>query len=349
MDELIGIIIAVYNAEEYINECINSLLKQSYENLEIILIDDGSKDSSGKICDEFSLIDTRIKVIHKKNGGLVSAWKKGVEISKANYISFIDSDDFVDREYIENMVNKLPADIVCTNFYAYYPNGVSKKMYFPLEAGHYGLDKLKNQVFPSLLNNGEFESRLMNLSRSGKIIKKDLIISNLKYCNESTTYAEDINIMFPAVLDSKDIYIIDVENSGYYYRQNPNSMLHSFDKNRLKSVLFVYNSLLKICEDRNVNYLKPQVYADFLAAAVQCYKNELLNPNGFKIAKGNLEILVNSRLFEKAVVSVNWRNYKRMLNRLIVKSLINCGSMRFHGFYLILRNLKYLRLRQRKH
>lgn len=349
MSEKISIIVPVYNVEKYINQCIDSLLVQSYKNIEIVLVDDGSTDSSGKICDQYASTDKRIRVLHKENGGLVSAWRTGIELTDALYISFVDPDDFVDQEYIKNMVKKLPADIVCTNFYAYYPDGNSKKMYFPLKTGHYGLDKLKNQVFPSLLNSGEFESRLMNLSRGGKIIKKELIISNLKYCNESTTYAEDINIMFPAVLDSKDIYLIDVENSGYYYRQNPNSMLHSFDKNRLKSVLFVYDSLLKICEDRNVNYLKPQVYADFLAAAVQCYKNELLNPHGFKIAKGNLETLVSSRLFEKAIVSVNWRNYKRMLNRLIVKSLIDCRRMKFHVLYLILRNLKNLRLRQRKY
>ena len=105
MDELISVIVPVYNVEKYISRCIESIMKQTYKNIEIILIDDGSTDNSGKICDEYSLKDDRINVIHKKNGGLSDARNTGLDIAKGKYISLIDSDDFVSKFFIETLYN----------------------------------------------------------------------------------------------------------------------------------------------------------------------------------------------------------------------------------------------------
>ena len=96
----ISIIVPVYNTEKYIIRCINSVLKQTFRNWELILIDDGSIDSSGKICDFFQKKDNRIKVIHKKNEGVSIARNLGITLSKGNYITFIDSDDWVDRKSV---------------------------------------------------------------------------------------------------------------------------------------------------------------------------------------------------------------------------------------------------------
>ena len=95
--DLISIIIPVYNVEKYLKECVDSVRKQTYKNLEIILIDDGSKDNSGKLCDELAKEDNRIKVIHKENGGLSDARNVGIENATGEYIQFIDSDDFVEK------------------------------------------------------------------------------------------------------------------------------------------------------------------------------------------------------------------------------------------------------------
>jgi len=101
MDELVSVIIPVYNVEKYLDACVESVLRQTYKNLEIILVDDGSTDNSGKICDKYKLIDNRVKVIHKENGGLSSARNAGLDICKGEFISFIDSDDFVSDKFIE--------------------------------------------------------------------------------------------------------------------------------------------------------------------------------------------------------------------------------------------------------
>lgn len=104
---LITIVIPVYNVENYLHKCVNSVINQTYSNLEIILVDDGSPDKCGQICDEYKKKDNRIKVIHKKNGGLSDARNAGIDIAKGKYISFIDSDDYVDIDYIEFLYNQI--------------------------------------------------------------------------------------------------------------------------------------------------------------------------------------------------------------------------------------------------
>ena len=99
--DLISVIIPVYNTEKYLSKCIDSFINQTYKNLELILIDDGSTDSSPEICDKYKLKDKRIKVIHKKNGGLSDARNIGIKEATANLITFYDSDDFVEKDYIE--------------------------------------------------------------------------------------------------------------------------------------------------------------------------------------------------------------------------------------------------------
>lgn len=106
-NELISVIVPVYKVEPYLNRCIDSLLSQTYERLEIILVNDGSPDSCPQICDEYAKKDSRIKVIHKENGGLSSARNTGIEIALGRYISFLDSDDWVDKEYIATLYKLL--------------------------------------------------------------------------------------------------------------------------------------------------------------------------------------------------------------------------------------------------
>lgn len=117
---LISVIIPVYNVEKYLQECLNSVIAQTYKNIEIIVIDDGSTDNSGKICDEYAKKDNRIKVIHKANGGLSDARNFGIDISKGKYVYFVDSDDYIDIDTIESMykiAKDYSADIVTFSHY----------------------------------------------------------------------------------------------------------------------------------------------------------------------------------------------------------------------------------------
>ena len=104
---VISVIVPVYNVEKYLTNCVNSIIKQTYEELEIILINDGSSDNSGIICDDFSKKDNRIKVIHKENGGLSDARNVGIDIATGELITFIDSDDYISKNMLEKLYNAL--------------------------------------------------------------------------------------------------------------------------------------------------------------------------------------------------------------------------------------------------
>lgn len=107
MQELISVIIPVYEVEQYLRRCVDSVINQTYKNLEIILVDDGSPDNCGKICDEYAVKDSRIKVIHKENGGLSSARNAGIDVAQGAYLSFVDSDDYINEQFIERLYDLL--------------------------------------------------------------------------------------------------------------------------------------------------------------------------------------------------------------------------------------------------
>lgn len=120
MDRLISVIVPVYNVEDYLEKCVDSIINQTYKNLEIILIDDGSTDSCPSLCDELKKRDKRIKVVHKSNGGLSSARNKGLDIAKGSLISFVDSDDYIEESMLEELKNnmdKYSSDIAVCDFY----------------------------------------------------------------------------------------------------------------------------------------------------------------------------------------------------------------------------------------
>ena len=105
--DLITIVVPVYNVEKYISDCLDSLISQTYKNIEIILVDDGSTDMSGAICDRYTTLDARIKVIHKQNEGLGFARNTGLEVAQGKFVTFIDSDDMADADLVEKLVNGL--------------------------------------------------------------------------------------------------------------------------------------------------------------------------------------------------------------------------------------------------
>ena len=108
MQPLISVIVPIYKVEQYLSECVDSILQQSYENLEVILVDDGSPDSCPEICDRYAVTDNRIKVIHKPNGGLSDARNTGLKAATGEYILFIDSDDYwIDKNAIKKLIEKL--------------------------------------------------------------------------------------------------------------------------------------------------------------------------------------------------------------------------------------------------
>ncbi len=201
-EPLISVIVPIYNVEKYLDRCIESIVNQTYENLEIILVDDGSPDKSPKMCDEWAKKDKRIKVIHKENGGLSDARNSGIDIAKGEYLTFIDSDDYVEKDYVEFLYKNLidnNADISMGKQYVRYPdktlNTGSEEIYIVNP----------HDCFDKLLYSEDFD-----VSAWAKLYKKELF-KEVRYpvgrlFEDSATTYKLIDKSKIVVLNSKPIY-----------------------------------------------------------------------------------------------------------------------------------------------
>ena len=175
MKDLISIIVPIYKVEKHLKKCIKSIVEQSYTNLEIILVDDGSPDNCGKICDEYAKKDCRIKVIHKKNGGLSDARNCGIDKSSGKYLMFVDSDDYIDKNICEKLINaskEYDCDIVMCNIYRV----VNNKIYIEKEISALS----KNEVLDGITVMKEFFKNFsIDLYVSwNKLYKRELFFGN---------------------------------------------------------------------------------------------------------------------------------------------------------------------------
>lgn len=184
---LISVIVPVYNVEKYLKKCVDSITSQTYKNLEILLVDDGSTDSSGQICNEFEKNDARIKVIHKKNGGLSDARNAGLDRAKGQYYAFIDSDDYIQDNTIEIMLNaikKNKSEIAVCNMIRFLEEGETVQFYCPTdhEVLYQGNQRYKTLNQPSVCNK-LFEAELFEGIRfpKGKYYEDTFVYHEVLY------------------------------------------------------------------------------------------------------------------------------------------------------------------------
>ncbi len=232
-DNLISVIIPVYNTQQYLKQCIDSVINQTYKNLEIILVDDGSTDDSPKICDEYTLKDNRIKVIHKQNGGVSSARNAGLKIAKGDYIGFVDSDDFIAPDMYETLCRELIStntDLVICNWY--------------IECDKW----IENTVFPKekVLTIQEAVKYLYRSSSVCTRLFKKNTIENI-FFNEKIGFGEDR--LFYLEVYNKINKISCCPSAKYYYRKNLNSTTNA---NEIKENFIPFIDVL----DLEINYAK---------------------------------------------------------------------------------------------
>lgn len=234
---LISIIIPVYNVAPFLGRCIESVQSQTYRNIDILLIDDGSTDCSGDICEEYAKKDLRIRVIHKENGGLSDARNIGIKSALGDYITFIDSDDYVCKIYIQRLAGILfenDADIVMCG----YLQGTKKC--FPKKI------KISNKIFI-------FNSREMLRQWHGKYKQIETIACNKIY---KKLLFEENNIYFPQGYIFEDVYtthllidkakkIVITEEKLYYYYKRKGSIIHTVSEKKLKGSISAQNQRLR--------------------------------------------------------------------------------------------------------
>lgn len=224
MDNMLSVIVPVYNVEKYIKQCIQSLINQTYVDLEILLVDDGATDLSGIICDDYSKHDKRIRVIHKENGGLISARYVGLLEAKYEYVTFVDGDDWIKPNMYEEMMELMlqnNVDMVASGNIIYwdeedYGEHIDKM----IEEGLFDIKKIENKVIPQMLWCKECNNWAVDPSLCDKIFKKDILLNIYeKLKNETFYFGEDTAIIYPYILESKKIYF--THKCYYYHRQRP--------------------------------------------------------------------------------------------------------------------------------
>jgi glycosyltransferase involved in cell wall biosynthesis len=245
-NDLLSVIVPIHNVEDYLDKCIHSIQKSSYNNLQIILVDDGSTDSSGNICDRLAEKDDRIIVIHKENGGLVSARKAGVDAAIGEFSAFVDGDDFVGAELFSSALNNMKTtnvDFVTFGMKLYYDSLKDEKTETGcLPDGVYRADDYvtytvtKNERLPFLHN------AVTKIFKTG-ILKQ--IIGNV---DNHVNKGEDLNISL-AYLKQCRTFFVNNHICEYYYVMRDSSITHKYDNNSIEHVAWYIKSTMKLLDE----------------------------------------------------------------------------------------------------
>ena len=234
----ISVIVPVYNAEKYVHRCIDSILVQTFTDFELLLINDGSKDKSGTICDEYAAKDSRVRVFHKKNGGVSSARNVGLDNAKGIWVAYVDSDDWVTNDYLKNLLSHTQGKIdLVVSFPTYiYRDGTSKKVEYPSK----------------LVNENNFEdifvehSMHQNTSPWSKLFRRELIERfNIRFCEEMHI-GEDLLFLYTYMIHTVNIYIS--KDTDYLYSYDLETSLTK-RVNPYKSEFTGYTNIKQVVEE----------------------------------------------------------------------------------------------------
>jgi len=274
----ISVIVPIYNSEDYLDICVESILQQSYKNFELILINDGSKDRSGAICDAFAVKDDRIVVIHKENAGVSAARNDGIDRARGKYIVFIDSDDYVDRAYLETlmtaMISGKTAFSMCN--YVMEPILHGMEMDCTCEKSVFTYDVRE------LLEKRSIEyDHLLLYTVWAKLLIRDTIVKNRLYFDTDIDFCEDA-LFFMQYLECipSDEKIVYFTNQYYHYVLcNPESLSQRYNARKVEFRIKTYNRMVGLykqnnCSSSTLNALHEEYASSFMRIILCEFKNQ---------------------------------------------------------------------------
>ena len=241
-DYLISVIVPVYNVEKYLRQCVESLIDQTYKDVEIILVDDGSKDGSGKICDEYAEKYDFIRVIHKENAGLGLARNTGMESAKGDFVNFVDSDDYLKPDTLEKLVkalNENGADTCVGGYSRFFDGGDFTFSYTPEPACYTAKEFLPRQMGSLPDKKDSFRPSVWCSLYSMDIIRKH----GVRFPSEREFIAEDM--IFDIDYFRYSEKICTAETDGYCYRVNDNSLTQTYKRDRFEKVVYLFREILR--------------------------------------------------------------------------------------------------------
>lgn len=222
---MISVIVPIYNVAEYLEQCLESICCQTYTDLEIILVDDGSTDGSSEICDLYGKKDARIVVIHKENGGLVSARKAGIQSAHGRYIAYVDGDDWIEDSMYQRLLSCLveqDVDVVMCGRYEDTGDS-SKAVYHGIEQGKYDKKLMSECVYPNMIVNTEFFKWGIFPGVWDKLFKREYLEPFQMEVDERIQMGEDAVCVYPCLLNVDSVYVL--HECLYHYRQTTTSMV----------------------------------------------------------------------------------------------------------------------------
>lgn len=251
---LITVIVPIYNMCEYLERCIRSIIDQTYANLEIILVDDGSTDGSEEICEQYSKKDKRIKVIHKKNGGLVSARKKGLQNAIGEYIGFVDADDYIEKTFYEHLLDDLINTHSDISQMGFITESEDKTEYFRCTSEIFDVASDRENY----LCNGLILMRNRNFrvfyNVWTKLYKAELIKRAYAIVPDEQQYGEDFISTCSCLLECNILSTVPYEE--YHYQLRENSMSHTFPSDNIIHICHLYECVCRIFKKES---LYPQI------------------------------------------------------------------------------------------
>lgn len=245
----LSVVVPVYNVKKYLERCIQSILRQEYQDYEIILVDDGSTDESGIMCDNYASKYDCVTVIHKKNEGLGYARNTGIDHAAGKYVTFIDSDDYVEKDFFKELVDNArckKADTVIAG-YSRNQNGKITEINNPIKGCTYSGNEIKTNVLVKMLGPNEDASDVLNMAAWRVLYSMDIIKkNNLRFPSEREFISEDIifNIRYYQFAN----FVSGVSNCGYIYCMNPGSLTERYNQERYKKGETLYIEKKRLLE-----------------------------------------------------------------------------------------------------
>lgn len=318
---MVSIIVPVYNAENYIDECVKSLIIQRYNDIEIILVNDGSSDNSLNKCLEWKKKSSKVRVVDKKNGGVSSARNCGMKVARGEYISFVDSDDFVSEDYIESLLKHMKKDIDLVALgMSYYKDNCLHPVKYRLKSKIYTCDYLKKIVIDDGTFSGFCFHSCCTLLYKSSIIKK----YNIQF-NTNIKFNEDGLFNTEYVFYCKKNIFVDFSDRIYFYRVNQKSSTHvsdllneSFTENMIK----VEGELKKLIKGKDLYNINIQCERKFFTDSI----SQLLRAIKYE----SMEKIIRNERFVKSINLVNFR--KLTLKKKVFFLIIKTKNIKFIYF-----------------
>lgn len=304
-DIIVTIIIPVYNTGAYLKRCVDSVLSQTYQGLEVILVDDGSTDNSGEICDAYQLRDSRVVVVHKSNKGLGEARNTGLERATGKYICFVDSDDYIDRRLIEDclsVANRWDLDVISYGFVRELSSGKKTEMPPVCKKNNYFGKEVQNEFLPELMvtKYGLYVSNLQ-MSLCASFIKLEIIrCSGWKSASERELISEDVYSLLELYSYVKSVGVIN--KAYYHYVENPKSLTNSFRSDRFLQNKKWYDACIKLCERLHYNEIIKVLLSDqFFSNAIGTMKTIVASEMSIKRKVKEVRLIGEDKCMRKVL------------------------------------------------